>query len=148
MPRWAQEFHNRHNVARRASESPGGGVTLKLFQARSSFVLRAPHWGLALRLMRSRNMSLPGSHEPVSLPIRHSGSSCARESKPCSSERLLCSCKDCLGRFTVSDFCMAFGTSFYSKGEKEAVQCLPARNTTSWHWKRRLSHSNNMPGSE
>ena len=44
-PRWAQEFHNHGNMvgrAGRAIKSPVGGVTLKLFQAGSSFVLEVP----------------------------------------------------------------------------------------------------------
>ena len=42
LPRWAQEFHNRHNMVGRESKSPVGGVTLTLFQAGLSFVLEAP----------------------------------------------------------------------------------------------------------
>ena len=42
LPRWAQEFHNHRNTVGRASKSPVGGVTLKLLQAGSSFVLEAP----------------------------------------------------------------------------------------------------------
>ena len=41
-PRWAQEFRNHCNMAGRAIKSPVGGVTLKVFQAGSSFVLEAP----------------------------------------------------------------------------------------------------------
>ena len=42
QPRWAQEFHNHRNMVVRAIKSPVGGERLKLFQARSSFVLEAP----------------------------------------------------------------------------------------------------------
>ena len=41
-PRWAQGFRNHRNMVRRAIRSPVRGVTLKLFQAGSSFVLEAP----------------------------------------------------------------------------------------------------------
>ena len=42
LPRWAQEFHNHRNMVGRAIKSPVGGVTLKLFQAASSFDLEVP----------------------------------------------------------------------------------------------------------
>ena len=41
-PRWAQEFRNHRNMVGRVIKSPVGGVTLKPFQAGSSFVLEAP----------------------------------------------------------------------------------------------------------
>ena len=40
-PRWAQEFRNHRNRVGRVIKSPGGGVRLTLFQAGSSFVLKA-----------------------------------------------------------------------------------------------------------
>ena len=42
LPRWAQEFRNHRNRVEREIKSPVGGVTLKLFQAGSSFVVEAP----------------------------------------------------------------------------------------------------------
>ena len=84
--------------------------------------------------------------EPASLSFRHGGSGYTQERKPCSQERLLCAHKDCLERLAASDFHMASGTLFYSKGEKVTTQCLPTLNTTSWQRERRLSHSSNMPG--
>ena len=40
-PRWAQEFRNHRNMVGRAIKSLVGGLTLKLFQAGSPFVLEA-----------------------------------------------------------------------------------------------------------
>ena len=66
LPRWAQEFHNHCNMAGRASKSPVGGVTLKLFQAGSSFVLGkdtivlgSPHLSACISILSCSSEHLP-----------------------------------------------------------------------------------------
>lgn len=111
-------------------------------------------------------LPLPHSHESVSLPVRHSMSSCTGgeqvRSQLCwGGKKWETEGEQAIQRnFFIpaklvpwKTYGLWFLYGFWhivsiKRKKKETLQNLQTLNTMSWQWKMQLSHSNNMPVSE